>query len=106
MNHWKTTGSVTNEAEIIHFGGYVCAELRFRWLASLISGSTCSLVELPEHEVPQQGGTLMAIVFQTAHTRAQGDGGVGEGEEDRLRAPLLLLSLHFQYIHLSGFALD
>lgn len=78
MNHWKTTESVTNEAEIIHFGGYVCAELRFRWLASLISGSTCSLVEVRKHEVSQQGGTLMAILFQTAHTRAQGDGGVGE----------------------------
>lgn len=104
MNHWKTTGSVTNEAEIIHLGGCVCAELRFRWLASLISGSTCSLVELPEHEVPQQGGTLMAILFQTAHIRAQGVGDVGEEEGDRLRVPLL--SLHFQYINLSRFALD
>lgn len=68
---------MTNEAEIIHFGGYVCAELRFRWLTSL-SGSTCSSVEVPEHEVPQQGGTWMAILFQTALTRARVDGGVGE----------------------------
>ena len=52
MNHWKTTESVTNEAEIIHFGGSICAELHPRWLASLINSSLCSWVEVPEHEVP------------------------------------------------------
>lgn len=37
MNHWETPESVTNEAEIIHFGGKVYTELRSLTAGCLIS---------------------------------------------------------------------
>lgn len=99
MNHWKTTESVTNEAEIIHFGGKVCAELHPRCLAPRRRSVGSGEVEVPEREVPAPGGTSMAISFPTAHIGARGPGARG-----RVRPPGL--SLHAPRARGSRFALD
>lgn len=85
MNRWKTTESVTNEAEIIHFGGNVYAELRPPMAASLISSRACTRAGVPKHEVPRGRDNLMPILLQAVHTRAQREEGGGRGERGRCR---------------------
>ena len=54
-----------------------------RWRAPLISSGTSVCAGVPEHEVPQEGDNLMAILFQVAHTKAQRGEGGGRGESGR-----------------------
>lgn len=81
MNRWKTAGSVTNEAEIIHFGGNVYVELHPRRWAPLISGRTSVRGGAPEHEGPGGGGDVMAFLFQplTPQLAGRKEGPLGEG---------------------------
>jgi len=75
MNHWKTTESVTNEAEIIHFGENVYVELHsLMGSCSVISHSICMGGRELKHEVPKEWDTSTAILFPTAYTKVENKG--------------------------------
>lgn len=105
MNHWKTTESVTNQAEIIHFGGNVYLELHsLTGSHSVISGSICMGGKEPKHEVPTELKTSSAILSSAVNTK--GMGGVGWGRAGKMwggeehRQVILPLSLAFQCTNL------
>lgn len=86
MNHWKTTESVTNQAEIIHFGGNVYLELHsLMGCLSVISNSICMGGEVLKHEVPIELKTSSTILSSAANTREEKEGSGGRGEEEEER---------------------
>lgn len=70
---------MTNEAEIIHFGGNVAVELPSGRWAPLISGRTAARGGVSEREGPRGGGDVMAIPFHAAHTKARREEGGAAG---------------------------
>lgn len=75
MNHWKTTESVTNEAEIIHFGENVYVELHsLMGSLSVISDSICMGGKELKYEVPKAWDTSTAILFPTLNNKAENKG--------------------------------
>lgn len=105
MNHWKTTESVTNQAEIIHFGENVYLELHsLMGSLSVINDSICMGGKELKHEVPTELKTSSTILSSAVNTQRKGGDGWGRtrqmwgGEEHRL--VLMPLSLAFQCTNL------
>lgn len=104
MNHWKTTESVTNQAEIIHFGGNVYLELHsLMGCLSVISNSICMGGEVLKHEVPIELKTSSTILSSAANTEEEKEGrGRGGGKRwgEQYRLVLMPLSAEFECTNL------
>lgn len=101
MNRWKTTESVTNEAEIIHFGENVYVELNSLMAGrSVISSSVCMGGGLLKHEVPEEERVGENSLPHSSHPGSKNVGRRGESREG------VSLSLAFKSTNLSHFALD
>lgn len=98
MNHWKTTESVTNEAEIIHFGENVYVELHsLMGSRSVISDSICMGGKELKHEVPKSG--ILQLPFSSQHLTPK----------QKIReysTALMPLSVEFKCTNLILFVLD
>jgi hypothetical protein len=75
MNRWKTTESVTNEAEIIYFGERSMWNCSVWWPGWLSLVDTHAWVVKDASLLPTQTGTLLPIRLHTVYSNSVMGGG-------------------------------